>query len=152
MCCEHCVNRREFLTRAAGVTGVAALVAACGDGQVSGVPTQLGGGGGGPGTGGNAPLVIKVSDFPGLATTGFLVQVSVIVAAKRTGATTFDAFDMTCTHQGCITTITSGQRFDCPCHGSAFNSAGAVVSPPARDPLTKYPTSYDQATDKLTIG
>ncbi len=144
MACEHCVNRRDFLSRTALTAGLGVLAAACGDGQLSGIIAPVNRGGG--------PLVITVADFPGLATVGELVQVGTFQAAKRTGPTTFDAFDMTCTHQRCLTAITNGQRFDCPCHGSAFSSTGAVIKPPATEPLARLATSYNQANDQLTIG
>lgn len=148
MPCEDCLSRRKFLASSAGAAGAAALAAlatACGDGVVSGVA---------PGTNGtlDQPIVITVANFPGLATTGTLVKVGNIVAAKRTGPNTFDAFNMTCTHQGCLTDIVNGQRFDCPCHGSQFDANGNVIRTPAQQPLTKFATSYDAATDQLTIS
>jgi Rieske Fe-S protein len=152
MPCEHCLNRREFLARAAGGAAIAAIVA-CGDGQLSGVAPR--GAGMGP-TGGAGPLVITVADFSGLATTGRLVAVNSFTVVKRTGAATFDAFDLTCTHQGCLTDVVNGQQMSCPCHGSRFASDGSVINGPntgeSIGPLRKFTTSYDQATDKLTIS
>lgn len=146
MSCERCVNRREFLANTAGLAAVAALTA-CGDGTVSSlaprVPVIV------PGV---DRVVIKVSDFPGLAATGTLVKVSTFFAVKRTGTAAFDAFSMACTHEGCLTDIVSGQRFDCPCHGSRFDADGAVVNGPANRPLSRLVTSYDPATDQLTIN
>jgi nitrite reductase/ring-hydroxylating ferredoxin subunit len=146
MSCERCVNRREFLARAAGTTGVAAVLAACGDGVISGVAMK-------------SPLLppepveVKVGDYPGLATVGVLVQPNeAFVALKRLDATTFDCFLLSCTHEGCLLDITNGQRFDCPCHGSRFANDGSVVLGPARRPLQKIQTTYDPATDLLTIG
>ena len=71
---------------------------------------------------------------------------------KRTGVDTFDAFSMACTHEGCLVDITNGQQFDCPCHGSRFDSDGLVLRDPATRPLQKLATSYIQATDTLTIN
>lgn len=141
MSCEHCVNRRDFIARAGGLAAIA-VVSACGDGTLGPVST--------PQT--NDRLVITVGDFPALATTGALVKVGDAFAAKRTGANTFDAFYMVCTHAGCLTSITNAQRFDCPCHGSRFDSSGEVVAGPAQDPLTRLDTSYDPVTDELTIN
>lgn len=143
MPCDGCLNRREFLVRAAAASAAGALLSACGDGEIGGTlaPEQRSG-----------QLVVSVAAFPALATAGVLVRVGPWQAAKRTGAGTFDAFDMTCTHQGCLTNITNGQRFDCPCHGSRFSSDGDVLRGPALSPLTTLPTSYDAATDQLTIG
>jgi Rieske Fe-S protein len=151
MPCENCVNRREFLATAAAAAGVAGLAAlsGCGDGQLSGVSNTTTGGGNGGGM--SSPLVVTVSSFPGLANVGQLVQLNAVVAAKRTGASTFDAFDLHCTHQRCLVNVSS-QRFDCPCHFSAFASDGSVINGPAASPLEKLPTSYDSTTDQLTIG
>jgi Rieske Fe-S protein len=148
MPCEHCLNRREFLARAAGTAGVAALLTACGDGVISGVagvtkpppvPPQ--------------PIQVKVGDYPGLATDGFLVKPSnAFVAIKRVGPATFACLTLACSHEGCQLDITNGQRFDCPCHFSRFDNNGAVVQGPATRPLQSIPTSYDPATDLLTLG
>lgn len=143
MACEQCVNRREFLSRAAATAGIGTLLAACGDGQINGVtqPVDYSGG----------PLVVAVASFPGLATVGEIVKVGPFQAVKRTAANAFDAFDMTCTHAACIT-VTNGTQFNCPCHGSRFSATGAVLRGPAASPLAQIPTSYDPATDQLTIG
>jgi nitrite reductase/ring-hydroxylating ferredoxin subunit len=150
MPCEHCINRRQFLATAAAGAGFVAV--GCGDGDVSGpgVRVQLP-----PG-----PLVITVADFPALANPGVLVQVpGVPIAVRRVDASTFFALTMVCTHEGCQTTIVNaggGQRLDCPCHESRFTSDGAVINGPftgeAIGPLREITTSYDSATDELTIG
>jgi cytochrome b6-f complex iron-sulfur subunit len=44
----------------------------------------------------------------------------------------------TCTHLGCITVWQeSRQRFQCPCHGSAFTKAGLNIEGPAPRPLER---------------
>jgi Rieske Fe-S protein len=141
MSCHDCVNRRDFIARAGGFAALA-VVSACGDGVL--------GPGSAPQT--DEQLTITVGDFPGLATVGALVKVGDTFAAKRTGANAFDAYYMVCTHAGCLTSITNAQRFDCPCHGSRFDSEGDVVAGPARLPLTRLVTSYDPVTDALTIN
>ena len=147
MSCEFCVNRREFLVRAATTTGVAALLAACGDGVISNPLVRKVGGIG------STKIAFTVASVPELANIDVLVQVpSAFIAAKRTGLDTFDAFSMACTHEGFLIEITNGQRFDCPAHGSRFANDGSVVLGPATRPLQKLPTSYDEATDTLTIG
>ena len=147
MSCHDCMNRRAFIANSAGLTALAAAIAACGDGTVSGVaakvPVII------PGV---DSVVVKVADFPGLATTGTLVQVSSFFAAKRTGPGSFDAFSMACTHEGTLLGIVAGQRFDCSAHGSRFDANGAVINGPAERPLTRLVTSYDPVTDELTIN
>lgn len=147
--CDHCLCRRAFIARVAGSLGLAAAVVACGDGVVSGVaqverrdprepPSEK--------------VQVVVANFPALATPGVLVQVSSFFAAKRTGPDTFDAFSMACTHEGCLTEITNGQQFDCPCHFSRFDSDGNVVRGPAQQALQKLPTSFNAGTGILTIN
>ena len=141
--CRDCLSRREFLARGAGgaVLTFASLsaggaVAACGDGITAPKSEHV---------------AIVVGSFPGLATIGTLVKVGPSHAAKRTGATTFDAYSMFCTHAGCATFL-SAQQFLCPCHGSKFGSDGAVLQGPASSSLPKLPTSYNATTDTLTIN
>lgn len=149
MDCPRCVGRREFLARASSGLGLAAAAAACGDGIVSGVSPV-------PRRSPNVPptesVTVVVANFPQLATEGVLVQVSSFFAAKRTGPATFDAFSMACTHEGCLTEITNGEQFDCPCHFSRFASDGSVLRGPARQPLQKLTTSFDPGTGILTIN
>jgi len=152
MPCEHCINRRKFIARAAEAAGAVAILAACGDGQLAGPPSipRV------PPGGGTSKLTITVADFPGLATTNQLVMVGQFQAAKRTGADTFDAFSMACPHAGCLIDIVNGATFHCPCHNSRFANDGSVINGPDTgehiNSLQKLPTSYDPATDKLTIG
>ena len=153
MACDYCLNRRQFLVRTAGGAAIAAL-AACGDGKLSGpISVQRA-----PPGGNSGPLKIAVANFPDLATVGRLVQVGTFQAAKRTGTSpaTFAAFWMACTHAGCLTNIVNAKEFDCPCHGSRFDVNGAVIQGPftgeSIGALPQLATSYDSATDTLTIG
>jgi cytochrome b6-f complex iron-sulfur subunit len=129
------VNRREFIARSVGGFALTVLTA-CGDGPT--IPSS-------------PRLEIKVADFPGLATIGQVVKVGSSHAAKRTGAGTFEAYSMFCTHQGCLTSLSS-QQFFCPCHGSKFSADGSVVQGPADKSLASLATSYNAATDTLTIN
>jgi cytochrome b6-f complex iron-sulfur subunit len=136
MCCDDCVNRREFLTIAAGSAALTVL-ASCSEPATS-IPTP-------------PRHSIKVGDYAGLSTIGFLVKVGPTHAVKRTGADTFQAFSMFCTHAGCATSL-NGQQFSCPCHGSQFDANGAAIQGPATAPLATLGTSYNAATDTLTIN
>lgn len=146
MPCEHCINRRQFLTSAAA--GAAGLVAisACGDGEVTGpFADEL-----------TNPVSIVVGNFPALATSGTLVRLpdNAIVVA-RVGPTSFAAFSMVCTHQGCVTNL-GNNELTCPCHFSRFASDGSVINGPTTGegitPLKQYVASYNTATDTLTIS
>jgi len=146
MGCEDCLNRRQFLAKSAVAAAAVALAAGCGNGQIG--PTAYTPPGSGSSSNNNA---IKVGNYPQLANVGTLVKVDNYQAVKRTGATTFAAYSMVCTHQGCLTELTSNIFF-CPCHGAEFDSSGRVIRGPASRSLGQYTTSYDPATDMLTIG
>jgi cytochrome b6-f complex iron-sulfur subunit len=151
MSCEDCLSRRAFLTKSTlAVAGVAALTAGCGDGQIGGV-----------GATGPLPtgLTLKVSTVPALATVDVLTfhPTDLRVAIKRTGAASFLALSTTCTHEGTrIDIVNSALSFECPNHGSRFDSDGNVTrGPNASGTVTRLPilaTTYNAATDILTIG
>jgi len=151
MSCEDCLSRRAFLAKSTlAVAGVAALTAGCGDGQIGGFATT-------------APIVtgltLKVSTVPALATVGLLAlhPTDARIAIKRTGSTTFLALSTTCTHEGTRIDIVGNRlSFECPNHGSRFDSDGNVTRQPnAAGSAVHLPvlaSSYDPVTDILTIG
>jgi len=151
MCCEDCLSRRAFLAKSTlAVAGVAALAAGCGDGQIGGSPTT-------------APIItgltLKVSTVPALATVGLLAfhPADSRIAVKRTGTTTFLALSTTCTHEGThLDIVNNALSFECPNHGSQFDSNGTVTrQPSAAGSATNLPTytsTYDVTTDILTIS
>ena len=138
-----CVSRRAFVGTAASAAGLVVL-SACGDGFFSAPENRI--------EVPSGPIVITVADIPGLATVGTLVKLpNRFIAVKRLDATTFDAYSMLCTHQGCATDLVA-QEFVCPCHGSRFRNDGGVLQGPATESLGKFTTAYNQATDELTIS
>ena len=151
MSCEDCLSRREFLTRStlavAGVAGVAAMGAGCGDGQIG--PTAT--------TAPSGTISVKVSTLPELASVGQLTTLrnDDRIAIKRASATTFVAISTICTHQQCTVAI-SNNAFECPCHGARYDADGNVTRQPQQTTgsataLPRYQTSYDPASDTLTI-
>ena len=149
MPCKDCLSRRAFLARGTiAVAGAAALVSGCGDGQFG--PDAR--------AATTGTLTLKVASLPGLATTGQLVKIPPqigLIAVKRTGSSTFFAVSTVCTHQGCETNIAS-TGLECPCHLAMYDSNGKVTRQPMNTQgsatnLPTYTTSYDPATDTLTI-
>lgn len=148
MPCNDCVSRRAFITRGSlAIAGAAALVAGCGDGQFGPQPLAS--------TTGTSSF--KVGSIPELATVGQLVKIPRqlgLITVKRTGPATFLAISSVCTHQGCETSIV-GAALLCPCHSAAYDSNGKVTRQPTIDSATDLPTyttTYDAATDTLTIS
>jgi cytochrome b6-f complex iron-sulfur subunit len=100
----------------------------------------------------NGTLVVNIDTTSPLATAGHAALIEnglgkFLVA--RTGAETFLAVTAVCTHFGCTITRHDSQVYECPCHGSRFTTAGAVVRGPASRPLRSFPTQF--ANDVLTI-
>ena len=74
--------------------------------------------------------------------------------AIRTVATppTFVVLSRICTHQGCnVGWNASAQALVCPCHGSRFAIDGSVTREPATRSLSKFTSTFDEATQTLTI-
>jgi cytochrome b6-f complex iron-sulfur subunit len=64
----------------------------------------------------------------------------------------FLALDRTCTHLGCTVPWNAETgRFECPCHASTFDIAGAVLGPPAPRPLDHYPVRIENGIVKVDL-
>jgi glycine/D-amino acid oxidase-like deaminating enzyme/nitrite reductase/ring-hydroxylating ferredoxin subunit len=58
------------------------------------------------------------------------------VAAYRDGSGVVQALDPVCTHMGCLVQFNDAEKsWDCPCHGSRFDTRGEVINGPAVKPL-----------------
>ena len=65
----------------------------------------------------------------------------------------FLALSRTCTHLGCsLPWDTQSQKFICPCHGSTFDIAGEVLTPPATRGLSSYPLYIENGRIRVDIG
>ncbi|MEU6173793.1 Rieske (2Fe-2S) protein [Streptantibioticus parmotrematis] len=138
---------RRTMVAAAGATGLAAVLAACGGSKGSSADssTSASGGtsqgssggtsGGASGTGGGASgaTLAKTSDIPEGGGKIFADQ-RVVVTQPTAGQ--FKGFSAVCTHQQCTVSEVKDGTINCPCHGSKFHIAdGSVANGPASQPL-----------------
>ena len=160
---EERISRRRFI-RLGTVLGVgaagASVLAACGGGESGGGGGGESGGGAGGGAGGGEDATKSSGEkasgtaekkAPGgqeIASTSEVAPGSA-VKFKDSGSPAvlvhlqsgdFVAYSAVCTHQACEVAYRNGQ-LACPCHGSVFDPAnnGAVVAPPAQQPLPEIP-------------
>jgi Rieske Fe-S protein len=137
------VCRRDFVKGlAAGTAGVAGL--GCGGGgMVSGplAPPSA------------APRTIRVG-LPSIGETVAVFDGDLALALTRVSATSVVAVSRTCTHEGCTVLLPEAPAptLDCPCHGSRFTTAGAVVNGPALRPLPSFPARIDGLQVVITVG
>lgn len=69
----------------------------------------------------------------------------------RENATTYRALSMKCTHKGCSVRSPKYGVLVCPCHNSAFDLDGVPTKGPAKRPLGRYETSFDAASQTVTV-
>lgn len=141
-------TRREFCayaSQAASLITIGALMG-CGGGQTSPSAVSTTPAPSIPATLSGRLVTIALDQATALANVGSggVVQNalgSFLVA--RTGSDSYTAFSGICTHEACTITGFAGGRFVCPCHGSQFTTAGAVVNGPATRSLSHFPTAVD---------
>jgi cytochrome b6-f complex iron-sulfur subunit len=65
----------------------------------------------------------------------------------------FLALNRECTHLGCtVPWVADEESFVCPCHASAFDIMGDVLSPPAPRPLDIFPVRIENDIVKVKLG
>jgi cytochrome b6-f complex iron-sulfur subunit len=65
----------------------------------------------------------------------------------------FLALNRECTHLGCtVPWVADEGRFVCPCHASAFDLRGEVMSPPAPRPLDIFPVRIENSIVKVDLS
>jgi len=65
----------------------------------------------------------------------------------------FLALSRKCTHLGCtVPWVSSEKKFLCPCHASAFDIKGDVISSPAPRPLDIHPVTIENNMVKVNTG
>ena len=155
MSCDDCINRRNFLAKSALAAAALVVAEGCGDGQIGpSVPNRTTGGD--PNIPINGPVVVKISDHPGLATVGTVVDIGGERALVRTGTTTFRGLSRICTHEQCDTDVRNN-RFECPCHGSIFAADGSVIRGPnvansGITPLRTLLATFDAGAGTVTVA
>jgi len=123
-----------------GVTG--------GNGNVQGLP-------GITASANNGSIALTVDSSSPLASVGsaaVLQYQSGYLLVARTGQGSFTALSAICTHAGCLINAMAGSDYVCTCHGSTFDTSGRVLSGPAPISLRQYATSFDAASNTLTIS
>lgn len=97
-------------------------------------------------------LDITDKNFSDLATNGkALISGDIIVARTKTGD--FLALAKACTHQGTtVDFVPEKTSFNCPNHGSNYDSAGNVTNGPAAAALKSFKATFDSKTNILKIA
>lgn len=85
---------------------------------------------------------LRVRDHPRLGSPGGYVRVRAVghpdpLLVFSEGPRTFRVLSPICTHQRCVVNVEGG-RLVCPCHGSQYDRAGAVLAGPAERPLARH--------------
>ncbi len=138
---EQEIGRRTFLVQS-GILAALAALAACGAAGDSTAPTLP------------ANSQIDVGNYPTLAAIGGVALVSfgsAPVAVVRVSSTSFIALSRVCPHQGGIVNETNSE-FVCPNHGATFNLNGNWIGGQPTSNLHQYTTTYDAASNTLTIS
>lgn len=101
----------------------------------------------------NGQAAVTVKRIPGLAKVGGSVNLGMVkgvpTALVRTGAATYLALDLRCTHQG-VTVESVNGAWACPAHGSRFAANGAVTGGPASRNLNTVKSTFKRGV--LTVG
>jgi Rieske Fe-S protein len=72
------------------------------------------------------------------------------ICVFRFSDTRYSALWMRCTHQGAELNV-FGDRLECPAHGSAFTSTGAVLNGPAALPLRSFPVTVENNFLRISL-
>jgi cytochrome b6-f complex iron-sulfur subunit len=82
-------------------------------------------------------IIGNIEDFPPGSVTPDRINKVYIIREPEGG---FLALSIVCPHLGCsVLWDGTKQQFDCPCHSSAFDNHGIVLSSPAPRPLDYFP-------------
>lgn len=148
-------ERREFIRKSGALAAMSlfgvAFFTSCGsddDTQPNPNPPV---GGSGITVSGNT-ITVNLDLATALANTGgwaLVVEAQTLIV--NTGSDNFSALTSVCTHSNCDRNWTFASNvFTCTCHGSRFNTSGAVLTGPAIQPLKSYATSLSGKTLTVT--
>jgi cytochrome b6-f complex iron-sulfur subunit len=154
------LSRREFCAhacQAASLIAIGSIAQSCGGG---GNPTGPTGGGSVPqlqsvnATVANGVATLTVGTSSPLNSVGSpaLVRTSAgDLLVARTAQDVVTALTAVCTHEACTITGFQSSAFVCPCHGSRFNTSGAVLNGPATRALRTFATQFAGTTLSITV-
>jgi 3-phenylpropionate/trans-cinnamate dioxygenase ferredoxin component len=98
-------------------------------------------------------IVARTADVKRGELASFEVEGVRIAVANANGR--FFAIDDTCTHEQCSLTqegTLEGTVVTCGCHGAQFDvTTGAVLAPPALEPVKVYPLRIDQGNVMVEV-
>ena len=95
-------------------------------------------------------VIGNIEDFPPGTVTPDRINKLYIVREKDGG---FLALSIVCPHLGCsVLWDETKKQFDCPCHSSAFDREGVVLSSPAPRPLDYFPVIIEEGKVKVDIS
>ena len=95
---------------------------------------------------GGVQIDLNDPNYANLKTVGGYVYKDNLIVI-RSSDTVYIALSKLCTHDACTVTYNSStKQLPCPCHGSKFSDAGAVLNGPASSPLKKYNVKIEGTT------
>jgi Rieske Fe-S protein len=136
------ISRREFLKAAAVSGGVAmggSLLASCSSGSSGG-------------SGNAISLDLTRPENQSLATVGGTLALDANgldpqgMLLYRSGTNSVLVFSRKCTHAGCTIGPFQNGVSTCPCHGSQYNTQGAVIRGPSQSPLLVHAAAVSGTT------
>ena len=146
-------SRREFCAHALTFVTIGSLIESCGGSSPTSPSSTLNALPMINASGANNTINLNLDSSSPLASAGSaaLVQAgssSYLVA--RVTQDSFNAMTAICTHEACTVNRYQSGTFQCPCHGSEYNTSGTVTRGPAPSALRRFNTTFNN--NVLTIS